>query len=102
MTIMDILNNFNLKLVNVGIIHQKLEEIVGQINILIISFLFFLDTSLLDATKPNLVFGLTTATDIVIISCDLLSEKLFLKVQNGEKHTENCEPRISEKHPCPD
>ena len=41
MTIMDILNNFNLKLVNVGIIHQKLEEIVGQINILIISFLFF-------------------------------------------------------------
>ena len=29
MTIMDILNHFNLGLVNIGIIHQKLEEKVG-------------------------------------------------------------------------
>ena len=40
MTIMDILNHFNLSLVNVGIIHQNLEEMVGQITTLIISFLF--------------------------------------------------------------
>ena len=42
MTIMDILNHFNLRLVNIGIIHQKLEEKVGQIKTLITSF-FFLD-----------------------------------------------------------
>ena len=32
MTIMDILNHFNLGLVNIGIINQKLEEKVGQID----------------------------------------------------------------------
>ena len=41
MTRMDTLNHFNLRLVNFGIIHQKLEEIVGQIKTLITSFLFF-------------------------------------------------------------
>ena len=41
MTIMDILNHFNLRLCNVGIIHQKLQEIVGQIKTLITSFLLF-------------------------------------------------------------
>ena len=36
------------------------------------NFIFiFLDTALLDGTKPNPVFGLTTATDVLIISCDL-------------------------------
>ena len=41
MTIMDILNHFNLGLVNIGIINQKLEEKVGQIKTLITSFLLF-------------------------------------------------------------
>ena len=36
------------------------------------------------------------------IDSDLLSEEPFLWVQNGEKHTQTYEPRISEKHPCPD
>ena len=39
MTIMDILNHFNLSLVNFGIIHQNLEEMIGQIMTLIILFL---------------------------------------------------------------
>ena len=39
-TITDILNHFSLRLVNVGIIHQKLEEVVAQIKSLITSFLF--------------------------------------------------------------
>ena len=38
---MDILNHFNLRLDNVGIIHQKLEELTGKIKTLITSFLFF-------------------------------------------------------------
>ena len=73
MTIMNILNHLNLGLVNIGIIHQKLEEIVGQRKTLLTSFLLllFCDTALLDATKPNYVFGLTNASDTVIISCDL-------------------------------
>ena len=52
---MDILNHFNLKLVSVGIIYQKLEEVFA--------------TALLDVS--NHFFGLTTASDTVIISCDL-------------------------------
>ena len=73
MTIMNILNHLNLGLVNIGIIHQKLEEIVGQRKTLLTSFLLllFCDTAFLDATKPNYVFGLTNASDTVIISCDL-------------------------------
>ena len=81
MTIMDTLNHFNLRLVNVGIIRQKLEEIVGQINNLIF---ILLDTALLDATKPNHVFGLTTATDTVIISCDLSKRTDVKTILGGE------------------
>ena len=75
MVIMGILNHFSLKLVNVGIIHQKLDEIVGKINNKEIvgkinnSIFNFFVTALLDAT--NHFFGLTTATDTVIISCDI-------------------------------
>ena len=71
MTIMNILNHLNLGLVNIGIIHQKLEETVGQSLLTSFLLLLFCDTALLDATKPNHVFGLTNATDTVIISCDL-------------------------------
>ena len=36
------------------------------------NFVFiYLDTALYDATKPSYVFGLTNATNTVIISCDL-------------------------------
>ena len=36
------------------------------------NFIFaFLDTALLDATKPNHVLSLTTASDTVIVSFDL-------------------------------
>ena len=46
---------------------------MGQRKTLLTLFLLllFCDTALLDATKPNYVFGLTNASDTVIISCDL-------------------------------
>ena len=41
------------------------------------NFIFiFLHTALLDAAKPNHVSGLATATDTVIISCDL-SKRIY-------------------------
>ena len=59
MVIMGILNHFSLKLVNVGIIHQKLDEIVGKINNKEIvgkinnSIFNFFVTALLDYRKRN-------------------------------------------------
>ena len=86
MTIMDMdtLNHFNLRSVNVGIIHQKLEEILGQINDFNNLIFIFLDTALLGATKPNHVFGLTTATDTVVVSCDLSKRTDVKTILGGE------------------
>ena len=86
MTIMDMdtLNHFNLRSVNVGIIHQKLEEILGQINDFNNLIFIFLDTALLGATKPNHDFGLTTATDTVVVSCDLSKRTDVKTILGGE------------------